>query len=617
MKNNNYPISKEMLMNKSFFLIITLLANALVAMQPVPTPTQADDTPMDAEVSFVQEASVQPSSRQPETAPMNIEGAITTTQAPASFVFHLSIPRLHTHAITAATPEQYAQRMQQSAPKVGAIEELRQLAKDFSEKKEDSSEKIVALQKALPYLPINLYEEIKATKVPQTFNEQIENAFKKDDVELLQLALIKERAPKKRGVDLSLFIKLFEKAIKPNKLEILLMSVGPKTSIRQGHAVVDFLLTRAENIPLETILLFLSKAISVNKLWVVERIFDYVQRNNLSLPQESLNQLVLMADDDENLSNMYGQRNDIVQFLINKGARGTFFSRWNNFPLHKAVVENDLELVRENIKDQDVNGIASIGGDEEITKSYTPLHLACKYHFYALAKLLIKHGADVTVSNSEDTTPLDYVIVNGYDDLLKLFIANKKFDLNEGIDGKTPLEKAIEYNQENIAKILVNHGADIDLSDGSGRTPLHQAVASNLNELAKLLIEKGANINAKDGQGETPLDNAVRGKNLEMVELLIKHGADVTIKNNQGQTALDLARTSEQPNDTLIELLQQKMPRRTIQRELTPLVGQEATPMIGLKPSPSEPLLSSQDEEESMSLEKEEEPDTLTKKHRN
>ena len=70
----------------------------------------------------------------------------------------------------------------------------------------------------------------------------------------------------------------------------------------------------------------------------------------------------------------------------------------------------------------------------------TPFHIASSSGSVEIARLLIKHGADVNVQNEIDSTPLHL---------------------------------ALSEEQIDIVRLLVEHGANVTAKDWNHRTPLH------------------------------------------------------------------------------------------------------------------------------------------------
>ena len=72
-------------------------------------------------------------------------------------------------------------------------------------------------------------------------------------------------------------------------------------------------------------------------------------------------------------------------------------------------------------------------------------------------------------------------------------------------------------------------------------TPLHSAAAAHSTEIVRLLLENGASPNVKQEGGWTPLHEAAQIGDKEMVGVLLKHGADVQARSDDGKTPADMA----------------------------------------------------------------------------
>jgi ankyrin repeat protein len=87
-----------------------------------------------------------------------------------------------------------------------------------------------------------------------------------------------------------------------------------------------------------------------------------------------------------------------------------------------------------------------------------PIHSACAISNFDIAKLLIKHGADINTKQMQGITPIHSAAHNGQTKLAKLLIDNGA-DINAKMDnGNTPLFMANEKNFQETAELLIKHG---------------------------------------------------------------------------------------------------------------------------------------------------------------
>ncbi|MGL4677491.1 MAG: ankyrin repeat domain-containing protein [Brevinema sp.] len=162
---------------------------------------------------------------------------------------------------------------------------------------------------------------------------------------------------------------------------------------------------------------------------------------------------------------------------------------------------------------------------------------------------MIKHRADVTITNNEGLTLLHLVS----DPRLALILIKNGADINAtNRIGSTPLHWAVSRNYEIIAKLLLEFGADPNTPDNNGNTPLHFAINSN-EEVILLLIRSGANVNAINNEGSTPLIEALVKNNNTHSKYLILAGAE-DIKNKAGisPSILETLEKQDSLKDTLI-----------------------------------------------------------------
>jgi hypothetical protein len=150
----------------------------------------------------------------------------------------------------------------------------------------------------------------------------------------------------------------------------------------------------------------------------------------------------------------------------------------SDFPMHFAVIANDLENIKKQAKKQvDINGWHSHG--------YTPLMMAIKLgHKEAITELL-NLKADVNLQNK---------------------------------GGLTPLVTAVEVGDSNTVTTLLSKGTDIELQSRLG-SPLSQAGLAGKNEILKQLLKMGAEPNKPIFGGNSPLHAAVAGA-VELIKVL-------------------------------------------------------------------------------------------------
>eukprot|EP01096_Ripella_sp_DP13-Kostka_P007761 TRINITY_DN284_c0_g1_i1.p1 TRINITY_DN284_c0_g1~~TRINITY_DN284_c0_g1_i1.p1 ORF type:complete len:187 (-),score=103.16 TRINITY_DN284_c0_g1_i1:140-634(-) len=150
-------------------------------------------------------------------------------------------------------------------------------------------------------------------------------------------------------------------------------------------------------------------------------------------------------------------------------------ANWNK--LHLAIVQEKFDTVSTILTEHQsaVNSPTRSGN--------TPLHLAVLDENVELVRLLIKLGANVHAENAMGETPLHFAVqTNSAKAVALLFQAGANLNA-EDFEGLTPIEWAAEAEHEYIFSILLSFGAnppravdssddeDIDERDNSFESP--------------------------------------------------------------------------------------------------------------------------------------------------
>jgi len=103
----------------------------------------------------------------------------------------------------------------------------------------------------------------------------------------------------------------------------------------------------------------------------------------------------------------------------------------------------------------------------------TPLHVAVRNGTIGVTEVLLLHGADINLPES---------------------------------DGTTVLHEAAKYGYLEICCILIGHGVNVETRDAQGRTPLHYAASVGSPEtIQTILAATNTGVTVQDNNGETPL----------------------------------------------------------------------------------------------------------------
>jgi ankyrin repeat protein len=234
-------------------------------------------------------------------------------------------------------------------------------------------------------------------------------------------------------------------------------------------------------------------------------------------------------DDDVETSPLWyacvnGGREDVVRFLLRRGASVNVEDDDGNTPLHQASADGNAAVVRLLLKR---------GADME-AQAYdgaTPLISACRgglRRTEAAVRVLVDRGADMEAQDEQGQTPL---MLASFDDDMPVvaFLVKRGANVDaRDFMGYTALHLASEKCSEKVVRFLLSEGgADVNAVDDDGYTPLHDASIYPHEAMAtiRLLLDKGARVNAKNVHGETPLHLACEEGRKGAAELLVARGA--------------------------------------------------------------------------------------------
>lgn len=205
-------------------------------------------------------------------------------------------------------------------------------------------------------------------------------------------------------------------------------------------------------------------------------------------------------------------------------------------PLHYAAYCGIHDVIKFLIVERSQNVNARGFYDDE-----TPLGIACQRGHFAVAQLLLEHGANKEIWDKYGWNPLEKASSGGHVAVVRVLLDHGA-DVNARDENmNTSLHAASSFRQAAVARVLLERGAEVNARNNDNGTPLHWALGCGYVECARVLLEYGADPDARNAMNETPLHTTSQGGCLRLVRLLLQYNADVHALDDRGQTPFQKA----------------------------------------------------------------------------
>ncbi|CAK5065489.1 unnamed protein product [Aphanomyces euteiches] len=179
----------------------------------------------------------------------------------------------------------------------------------------------------------------------------------------------------------------------------------------------------------------------------------------------------------------------LLELCLKWGAKNDPHPTFGDTALQIAVKASQPECVR-----QLLSIAAKSDMDTEIVNhvdhaNQAPLHVAASQGDLVCLQLLLHHGADICVVQSNGHTPLHCAVLAGHESCVA-YILDVGGDaiINTGdVNGNTPLHCAVSIGHEGIVKLLLESAADVTVCNNENLTPYKMARRTKARAIQALL----------------------------------------------------------------------------------------------------------------------------------
>lgn len=156
-----------------------------------------------------------------------------------------------------------------------------------------------------------------------------------------------------------------------------------------------------------------------------------------------------------------------------------------------------------------------------------------------MIKLLTDDGADPSIQNKDGESALIYATVKpALNETLKLFLEDKKVDVNKTIFGYNLAMIAAQESNTSAFDLIVHKKIDLKLKNDQGESLLHSAIKGKDLQIIKEVLSMGIDPNQSDLKGITPLAIAVKNGDLAAAKMLLQKKANPKVPSIEGGTLL-------------------------------------------------------------------------------
>ena len=242
-----------------------------------------------------------------------------------------------------------------------------------------------------------------------------------------------------------------------------------------------------------------------------------------------------------------GQRLDVMEFLVEKGANPDSLTSYNSHLLHNAIMlgfESSAAKLIELGADPNLYGYQRRERNVFIDWDWTPLMCAAFKGQTELVELLLEKGADPSLkgrstSDVDIETAADIAAYSGHLEILK------QLQKAGAPVSRETIFRTVRGGHMKVFRYLLKQEKDIDRIGRNRMTLLMEAAWWGREDIVRHLLKKGADVNYRNPAGQTALLSVLSNPDrelalqLDIVKLLIRNGARI---NEDLPAARSLAR---------------------------------------------------------------------------
>ena len=260
----------------------------------------------------------------------------------------------------------------------------------------------------------------------------------------------------------------------------------------------------------------------------------------------------------------FNNNKDIVELLLQHGARGDVEDQSCELPLHKAAAKGGTDVLpvllgvtpdknKQNqegdtalhkaVENYQTEAVRLLAPLTDLTirnrRECSPLDTAIVHDIKEIAEILIQNGASGDLEDNCGNLALHTAAANGRQAILSCLLSVTTDKNKQNESGDSALLVALQYNQAEAVRVLAPV-SDLSIVDNRGDLVLHKAAVNGRFKTLSTVISFTPDKNKQNAEGDTALHQAVKNSKTEAVSLLAPL-SDLNITNRSGDRPLDIA----------------------------------------------------------------------------